>query len=1023
MHSDSHCRPRLFSAALLFVLLFCMGIAPLHAFGQSATASASISGIITDKTGAVVTGAQITMTEGSTGTVRSVTTGQSGLYRFDLLPPGRYTLKITKEGFAVASSELLEVMVGQNATFNAALQAGSTEQSITVSTDSPILDTTKTGVSMNITPREVQSLPLNGRDFGNLATLAPGARPVNSYDPTKQRVAVFSVNGSDGRNVNVTVDGVDNKDNGVGGPVMQLALNAVQEFVISTQRFSAANGRSEGAAINVITKNGTNRFHGGLQYYDSETALNANDYFSQKNNAPTPQFSRQQFGGDIGGPIRTNRDFFFFALARQREHTAIPVSGQAYQELSRLTAYGAQPVTSIPTPYSDWRYTARVDHTFNDANNAYITFNRQTNIGDNDQANNNNDLTAGNYTKNSLILAGFALNSIINPRVVNSFTLGYQYWNDLIQTDKPTPLRVNFPNSIAFGTSGNVPQGSDQKKWQFRDDISIAKGAHTFKVGVDYVWEPLLGGFFGSGYIPSITFSDLPSVIQGNTNGLYPQGFATPGAATSMSVSTGDHSFDLLGGAKMFGTYFEDDWKESKRLTLNLGVRWDKDFNTYNTAQEAQNRTYLALKTINSPYANKLPKDDNRGLSPRVGFSYDLTGSGRHLLMGGYGLYFGQSFLNEPLFAIQQSHPTLYLNVYSVSLQTVGAACTNCNVPGTSIPLSQWRYGIDPTPVRPNSQTQLPANSVGRLIDPDYRNPYTEQQNIGYQWGVSANDVIEVQYVHNLGLHEGKSLNLNPLINGTRLLASAFSAAGIPQLAQIVNATSQGRSRYDGLSVAYRRRMAHHFSINSNYTLSRGVGWGGNAAGFGNSPVDPTNPWAKTEFGPVPNDERHRVVLSGIFELPFGLEVAPIMQAASARAYTTSMGTDVFGFGSGNTQPHAIVYDNDPKNYTALATASASTIKACLAAGSCHQIGYNALRGQPFFQWDTRVSKNIKLGHTSNLKLLFQAFDLTNRANFGNNYGTSVRTTTFGQPTGYITPGGVTIPKALRAEFGADFSF
>src|SRR5207245_691556 len=148
---------------------------------------------------------------------------------------------------------------------------------------------------MNITPRDVQDLPLNGRDLANLAYLAPGAKPVDSYDPTKNRIAIFGINGSSGRNVNVTVNGIDNKDNTVGGPVMQFSLEAIQEFNISTQRFSAANGRSEGAAVNVITRPGSNDWHGTAYLFERNDRLNANDYFSEQSNQAKSPFSRQQF--------------------------------------------------------------------------------------------------------------------------------------------------------------------------------------------------------------------------------------------------------------------------------------------------------------------------------------------------------------------------------------------------------------------------------------------------------------------------------------------------------------------------------------------------------------------------------------------------------------------------------------------------------------------------------------------------------------------------------------------------------
>jgi hypothetical protein len=291
--------------------------ATLH--GQ-ATASAVLEGTIFDASQAAVGGSQVTLINKDTDARRTTSSSSTGLYRFDLLPPGHYEIRVTMQGFRTASVGPFELLVSQTSTVNVTLEPGSISETVTVTEEAPIIDVTKTSVGTTFTPSDIQNMPLNGRDFGNLAFLAPGARPVNSYDPTKNRVAVFSIDGSNGRNVNVTVNGIDNKDNSVGGPVMQLPLTAVEEFTISTQRFSAVNGRSEGAAINVITKSGSNKFHGDGYFYDTQTAFNANNFFSEQSNQPTPQFERQQFGGDFGGPIRKDKDFFFAAIEREREH-------------------------------------------------------------------------------------------------------------------------------------------------------------------------------------------------------------------------------------------------------------------------------------------------------------------------------------------------------------------------------------------------------------------------------------------------------------------------------------------------------------------------------------------------------------------------------------------------------------------------------------------------------------------------------------------------------------------------------
>jgi len=221
-----------------------------------------------------------------------------------------------------------------------------------------------------------------------------------------------------------------------------------------------------------------------------------------------------------------------------------------------------------------------------------------------------------------------------------------------------------------------------------------------------------------------------------------------------MTATAGDPYFNLPGGAKMLGLYFQDDWRVKPNLTFNLGMRWDKDFNLIGTKAQEKSRTYLALKAINHPAAASLPKDDSKDFSPRVGFAWDIGSTGRHVLRGGYGLYYGQTFLNIPLFMIQQINPTIFVSVFSIASGDI--------VPGTGIPLSNWRFGIDPFPTIPPPPTQLPDNSTGRIMDPDYQNPLTQQWNVGYSWQFNSYSVLEFEYTHILGLHESKTVNINP---------------------------------------------------------------------------------------------------------------------------------------------------------------------------------------------------------------------------------------------------------------------
>ncbi len=1047
---------------LLLMGVLLLGLGSTNAFGQ-ATASATIQGTITDKSGAVVIGAEIVAKNKGTDIARTAISDATGSYRFELLPAGTYTLTVAKTGFG-AVAQTIEVLIGQTATVNAELKPGVASEVIEVTSEAPILDQAKTDVSQNITPKEVEELPMVGRDVANLAYLAPGVKATDSYDPTKNRYAILSVNGANGRNVNVTVNGIDNKDNTVGGPVMQLPLEAVQEFQISTQRFSAENGRSEGAAINMITKSGTNNYHGSVFGYFRDSALNTNEKVPDGKggqNPEHPDYSRQQFGGSIGGPILKDKVFGFFAIEREREHQGLAETGTSLDELTIAANNGlaAQPAAVIPRPFYETRYTGRADFVLNPKNTAYISYNSQVNDSLNDQSDGTGDLTNGNFTKNHLLLANLTLSSILSNSAVNQFTFGYQYWNNLIDSSISAPLVV-FPNA-SFGTNTNVPQQSIQKKWQFRDDFSKTIGRHNLKTGVDFINNPIEGGFFKFSSTLEVDFADDPSVITGNdpqcgTTGhpqCYPQLFATPGAVTGMSIANGDPTF--LVATKQLGLYFQDNWKVNKKLTLNLGLRWDKDFNMIGGSDIANSRTYQALVAYNSPisnpYVRKIAKDDNKDFSPRVGFAYDVTGAGKHVVRGGYGLYFGNVFQNIPLFMEQMSNPTIFQTVLSLT-------SPSDPVPGTGLTLGQWQYGVSPLPTIPPPSTTLAPRSVGRLMDPDYRNPVTEEFNVGYSWALKQNSALEVEYTHVLSLHENKTINIDQRVPVGGVCCTAplnglvEPVSGDPQFASVRNEESIGRSHYDGMNISFRQRMTHRFSLNANYTLAWANSYSGGGGSFRNYPKIASNPFASYEWGPSPNDERHHITLSGIVDLPKGFQLSPILQFGSARPYflTNSYNTLNTGGGTGTA---VLVPVDDERNFLYGPSYISTFVGACTAAngtncttqaqqnlqmcfyGQCAtQFGvplspltiakYDPLRGIPYFELDLRLAKNFKFGERMNLQLVAQAFNLTNRANYGNDFGNNIASSsTFGHPVGFINPASTIVPLAVWGEFGARLTF
>lgn len=1036
-----------------------------------ATATGSVVGVVTDASGAAVPSASVTITSKATGTQRTSATNGSGQYRFDLLPAGDYTLHVTANGFSPADTTNLNLQVGSTTTANVPLATGGVNTTVDVQTVNQLLDAEKTDSSTNVTPQQVTELPLNGRDFANLAILAPGVKLVDSYDPTKNRYAVYAVNGSSGRNTNTTVNGIDNKDNTVGGAVMQLPLEAVQEFKISTARFSAENGRSEGAALNVITKSGTNQFHGALFGFFRSDAIQNKNYFDVQSNNPKPAYSRQQYGGAIGGPIRKDKDFGFFAYEGLRERSSISVDATSFAELSAASVLGAVPAHTIPTPFDEKRYNGRIDHKFSDKELLYVSYAAQDNKSQNDQSTNQVDTTEGNFTINDLILTNVTLSSVLSNKAVNNFTAGFQYWNNLIDSALRKPY-FTFPDGASFGTNLNVPQKSSQHKFQFKDDFSYSLDKHTLKMGVDYLYEPQVGGFFVTNPTPEFDFYETAQQILSNADGNTPNGFASAGAIQNSTGSAGDPTFNL--SPKMVGVYFQDDWRISNRFLLNIGLRYDKDIDTYGIAKQANSRTHQELiaaaatgvATLPTSQANQsgggytpslnylggtftgLPQNDNKDISPRIGFSYDVSGNGRLVVRGGYGLYFGQTFENIPLFMIQQANALVFASTYSISCGgPTDTTCSSANtVPGTNIVLSRYRYGVDPFPVIPAPTASLAAGSTGRLMSPNFRNPYTQQINFGFQYAPTANSVIEAEYVQARGLHEDKTININPtqyFAGGARPFTAAFQKAGVPVLGSIREEAPIGRSYYDALNLSYRARLKKYVNATVNYTYAAALAFEGNPAAFRNTATNPfLGQLRDQDFGFAPNNETHHLTAAGTFFTKYGFEVSPILQAGASRPLDPTISTDVWGIGSGRSNAHPILI---PGNKPTLANfvnayqtlvvgvskargiSTGAAYKQCLVNATCVEGHYNSLRGIPDIQLDARVGDTITLHDRYKLNLFFQGFNLTNRANFGSNYVGTINTYAAGstqlKPAGFINPSSTIIPRAFTGEFGARFSF
>jgi hypothetical protein len=895
----------------------------------------------------------------------------------------------------------------------------------------------------------------------------------------------MSLNGGDGRQFDINVDGGDNKDNVVGGIVQNFTVEGIQEFNVITNRYTAESGRTVGGIVNVITKSGTNSVHGSAFSFFQLSTLNKNDKLNEDAGSPKPVFHRYQFGGSVGGPIIKDKLFYFGAYEQKREPGAISVLPDAFTELSLFVppAGFAQPALQAPNTYIDHLGTAKVDWSISQRQNINFRYGRQKWTQLNDQLGKpfTTDLSQGTSDSNQFHDFTIQHNYSISPNKTNTISLHFSDFNNGILPDAATSFtypvagggttinpEIIFPAGFEIGQNANVPQTTFIQKYQFRDDFNWIVGKHNMKMGTNYIYEPKLGGtfFFGAnGY--TVTFWDDPSVITTDT-ALYPNGFATPGAIQQLTFSGGNGSFNQK--PHQLALYFQDDYKITPRLTLNLGLRWDANIDylpsQLGTSQTDTNRTVGVLRQLlaanpTDPAAAEgvaraqlLAGDTDRlsrttanwkEFQPRVGFAWDVLGDGKHVIRGGYGIAFDQIFQNLTVFSIQQSHANIYQTAIDQVTSGRPGAC------GGS-PLCNFRFGVDPfpAPVPPASGDDIAVGGLGFTVDPRATDPYSQQFSIGWAWQFSPNYAFSTDYYHVLGIDEPRVLQMNPLLStvcdpsfssanpadprcvagtDTRLLDAAFAAAavtnptlvGAGRLGEIRDVATNNRSNFDSLNLQLRKRVSQNFSLQSSYVLSWSRSWGGRPTSSYSGTalaITPELQFLSSEYGPTAFDERHRFVTSAIFNLPHGFEIAPIFQAASARPYNFRANADLDGDGRINLDRVCV----------------GSTIAAPVLTPGCEVVQINPLRGDPYVQMDVRFAKAFKFGETAGVHFYWEFFNLFNRANFGNNFGERVGTSTFNQPVGYFGIGSPDAssaargfsgdaPIALRSQFGLRITF
>jgi type 1 fimbria pilin len=1006
-----------------------LALAATSAFAQG---TSTFNGRVVDQGDAVLPGVTVTISNVATGVVRTAVTNAEGLYILPGLEPGTYQVKSELAGFANSARDNVRLGINATLTVDFKLALAGVNETLTVTGEAPLIEATQSKVANTIQTTELQNLPMITRTISGMLELLPGATPVAELHRTKQNVGTVSYGGSSGGNVIPTVDGADNRDNHYSGPLMSFTTESLEQFQLASSQFTASDGRTSGAAISLVTKSGTNQLHGSGFIYERDRRLTAKDYFTKAANCANTTdpscgmkapFSRQQFGGSVGGPIMKNKMFFFGAIEQQLESKGQFVSDNQYNNLDALVK--ATNLGQIPkgimyaqhprigeTPGRLRMYSAKVNAQLNNAQSLMFRYSGQdegrdavtwSTNNDNGQPDNmkinafsavaQHSLTLGNKGLNQL--TGQVNQMIYLADVVDAAT-GKHFTRDFPSIDILAP-RISFP-TVNTGAGGDAGTQSTRRVYQLRDDVSLLEGSHSLKMGVNYNYLWHLGILNGNEMFATLTFFDDPLTILNNTNGRYPQGFQTPGIVRQWQQANGGpiggngYWADTISNAQQLGTWFQDDWRTSDKLTLNLGARYDTDFNLMYEKGFDLNATRQVLSAIGDPNGRK-PKTARNNVSPRVGFAYDLKGDGRRVLRGGTGIYFEQynTAASAGDITSQSKRP---LNALSTLVNTaigVGA-------------LANYRFGLDPLPAQPTEGNKLPINGTGQWISPDITSARTYQYHLGYAHTLAANTTLSIDYTLSQGRNELRVININPIINGTRRLAPTLIAAGLPgnQFGNVNILSSINKSKYDALTFLFQRRFPR-VTLQAHYTLAHAYSYGGstgNRSGAG-APMVWNQPFGPGEWGPNGPDERHRAVATGVFELPYGIQLSPVMQLASARPFNLTAGTDLNADGNNNDRWI------DP---------------------SGHQVSLNSGRGDKTFVFDMRSTKYFTVSADRKVGIFVEAFNIFNTTNLGaafignaRSYSTAPQSISgFNQPSGSFVPG---IGYPRQVQLGARFQF
>jgi hypothetical protein len=977
---------RLISIVVASVLSCAMSVA-----AEAQQGVAEVRGRVVDAQNAVLPGVVVTVTNQDTGIYREVTSSGDGTYFVTGIVPGAYEVAAVLQGFKKSVRRDIVLSIGRSTTVDLQLEVGGLEETVTVTTQAPLVDVTSSEIGGNVTREDIAEMPSVNRNYIEFLGLLPGIVPNSST--ISFGADTINVNGQSSASNNYMVDGGNNNDDYLGqgfGSQARTALESIQEFQVLTNQYDAEFGRTTGGVVNAITKQGSNQIHGSLFNFWTDSSVTAKDYFVRTQNLPKPPTTKKQWGGTLGGPIVRDRAHYFLSLER-----IIINEGRSSVFTTRPDKNFA-----ISQDTDVWNYLVRADHQLSPSQTYSVRWlyesspqNPQFNPGNTiDSLREETDIDQTVVGQLSSVFGNTKFNTLrvswtmedINRSNPQYFANGMKQWE--------LPATQSYQSFIDVQN----PAGEQRinNAWHVEDTFSWflpgRRGDHDLKVGSQF-------------QVINHRFND-----QSNMNGTFnfrsdaafnANDFSTYPERLSIRMPVPDDSFMQ---SKAIIAFVQDKWRVNPRLTLSLGVRYDLEVIPIRAGVVAP------LMPDNADY----PVDKNN-VAPRFGVVYDVSGRGSAVFRGGYGLFYDRTSLTVVDEINRQG-------VYSSSFTALFPAAQPDAGP------SQGRAPTDPMLVngpvvnRALLNQLIPAGTLNRntgtvwMDIPGRRVPYNHNVTFGYERQLGQSISVSADYIHSIGRDQFVNREINPGVRvdttrtgrlpRTDLLGVAQQLGLTPFQGSVQVRDNLGETKYDGLNLAVEKRYSHNFSGRVSYAI--GKARGNVNGGLGDTPnfqfLDNLN--LDLNEGPTGSDRTHNFVLSfrGMVPRTGGLTVSGVFRALSGQPLTihdTNIDADRNG----------ILFDPLPAGTYSGTGANAITVES--------KGGRNGARGPGYQQLDMRIGYRLRVKNTRSLDIFGEVFNVTNRVNFDNPTGDRRAGAQFLVPT-TLRGGGFPRQFQLGARFG-----